>query len=319
MTVEGLTPDRLLEDLSGRFARPYFGAIHDLYVALVDGNKPAAADARERLAQLMAETMGIGEVLGASLTLRAAAKLLARQAFAADRSRLLRFAETPDALPRVTFTEALQDMVERTPATIRNSAERTAQRIAELYSKERVVAFVMSAEASVTREAQGFISRALREGIGEGEAGRRLAMSVNDIRKRSAEWSEAYARMVFRTNVNTAVTAGRFRQAQDPDIRDVVPAFRFDAVGDSDTRDNHDAADGMILRVDNPAWNNLAPPLGYNCRCQVSHVSRVELELAGRIDRSGRVIESRIPAGAFPDPGFRHGGRPDLFINAGGR
>jgi len=316
-----LQPDKFLEDLSGRYARFYFAAIHDLYVALVSGNKPAAADARERLAELMAETMGAGEVLGASITLRAAARVLGPQAFAADRSRLLRFADEPSQtlLPRVTFTEALEDMVDRTPATIRNSAQRTAQKIAELYSKQRVVAFVMSAEETVTKEAQSFIARALREGIGEGEAGRRLAMSVNDIRKKSAEWSEAYARMVFRTNVNTAVTAGRFRQAQDPDIRAVVPAFRFDAVGDSDTRDNHDAADGMILRVDNPAWGRIAPPLGYNCRCQVSHVSRVELELAGRIDRNGNVIEDKVPASAFPDPGFRHGGRPDLFLNAGGR
>ena len=311
-----MNADKFLEDLTGRHARHYTAAVQDLFVAIVSRNKPAAADARAALATITAETMGAAEVLGATMVLRAASRHLRSQALAADRSSMIAFADLPSqtVLPRVTLTEALEDMVERTPVTIRRAAERTAQRIAELYSEDHVMAFVRSAEASVTREAQNFITRAFRSGIDEGTAGRRLAMSANEIRKRSAEWSEGYARMVFRTNVNTGVTAGRFRQVQDQAIKSVVPAFRFDSVGDVDTRDNHDAADGMILRVENTAWSKLAPPLGYNCRCQVSHVTRVELEMMGRVDRHGDVIESRIPAGAFSDPGFRHGGRPDLML-----
>lgn len=280
-----MTPNvgRILEDLTGRHAGLYVDRVQDLLVALVTNNRPAAADARAALAKLTAETMGVGEVIGASLMLGAAAGVqelqdatrqrFPRADFAKLRGELLRFEADPTQglLPRVTLAEALQDLIDRTPVTIRRAAERTAQRIAELYSEDRVVAFVRAAEA--------------------------------------------YGRMTFRTNVNTAVTAGRFRQARDPDIRAVVPAFRFDAVGDGDTRDNHDEADGIILSVDNPEWARIAPPLGYNCRCMVSHVTRVELERAGRIGRDGRVIESRVPSGAFPDAGFRHGGRPDLFLN----
>lgn len=324
-----MTPNvgRILEDLTGRHAGLYVDRVQDLLVALVTNNRPAAADARAALAKLTAETMGVGEVIGASLMLGAAAGVqelqdatrqrFPRADFAKLRGELLRFEADPTQglLPRVTLAEALQDLIDRTPVTIRRAAERTAQRIAELYSEDRVVAFVRAAEASVTRTAQDYLARAFREGLGENAAGRGLAMAVNTIRKRSADWAEAYGRMTFRTNVNTAVTAGRFRQARDPDIRAVVPAFRFDAVGDGDTRDNHDEADGIILSVDNPEWARIAPPLGYNCRCMVSHVTRVELERAGRIGRDGRVIESRVPSGAFPDAGFRHGGRPDLFLN----
>ena len=229
----------------------------------------------------------------------------AAPAFAADEP-------TQTLLPRVTFEEALEDMVERAPVTIRDAAERTAQRIAELYSEDKVMAIVRSAEESVTSEAQKFIERALRDGVPEGEAGQRLAMRVDDIRVQSQAWSEGYARMVFRTNINTAISAGRFRQAQDPDIQEVAPAFRFDAVGDGDTRDNHDAADGLIMSVSNPEWRKIAPPLGYNCRCQVVHVTRSELESMGRIRKDGSLIEDKVPSGAFADPGFRHGGRPDL-------
>lgn len=301
-----MNPDRFLQDLSGRFAKPYMTAIHDLYVAKVRDNAPAALDARERLSEAMAATMGVAEVLGAMIALRAASR-------ASDRSAAFR--DDPQAiLPRVSLEEALEDLVSRAPVTLRGAAERTGQRIAKLYSSQRVIAFARSAEVAVTAEAQSFITRALRDGLSEGRAGRGLSMAVDQVRKHTEAWSESYSRMVFRTNANTAVTAGRFRQARDQDLRTVVPAFRFDAVDDGDARDNHLAADGIILSVDNPAWNRIAPPLGYNCRCQVSHVTRFELEGLRRIDGNGDVIQNRIPHDAFPDPGFRHGGRPDLFL-----
>lgn len=339
-----LDATRFLQDVSGRYARLYSAAVSDLFVAHVTDNRAAASDARASLADAIVQTMGVCEVLGASIMLRDAAKLLVPAALAADRVAMVRFAAgaddenrprgvTPDdvpwianeprktageptqtILPRVKLSEAIQDLVDRAPVTIRNAAERTALRISKIYSQGANMAFVKSAEATVTKTAQDFIQRMFAEGVPTGTAGKRLAMAVEEVRKKSEPWSEAYARTAFRTNVGTGVTAGRFRMAQDPDIVQVVPAFRFDAVGDSDTRDNHEAADGIILSVDNPAWGRIAPPLGYNCRCQVSHVTRYELQQAGRIDRHGKVVESRIPAEAFPDQGFRHGGRPDLFL-----
>jgi len=42
------------------------------------------------------------------------------------------------------------------------------------------------------------------------------------------------------------------------------------------------------------------------------HVTRSELERMGRIRKDGSLIEDKVPSGAFADPGFRHGGRPDL-------
>lgn len=309
--------DKLLEDMSGQFATPYASAIEDMFVAYCTNEKQATMQARDRLAEAMVETMGVCETIGATLMLQAAAKQLAKDqaVFMLDREAMVAFAEPKQAvIPRVTLQTAVDNMVERTPKTLRNAAARTAQAIAKLYSKGAVAAFVRSAEASVTKAAQAFIAEALRKGMSEGEAGRKLAMKINEIRKRSKEWSEAYARMVFRTNANTAVTAGRFRQAQDQDIKALMPAFVFDAVSDSDCRPNHRAADGMILRVDNTAWNKLAPPLGYNCRCQVRHLSKYELKAMGRLDKNGNVKESRIPQAAHPDPGFRHSGRPDLGI-----
>jgi SPP1 gp7 family putative phage head morphogenesis protein len=305
-----LDATKFLEDVTGRYAKPYFYAVHDLLVALITSNAPAAADARAALQKTMAETMGLSAMLGAAMTLQAAAQELAEPVhgrFAHQVGELLRFAAAPvqSIVPRVTFAEALEDIVTRVPIVVRPAAERTAQGIARAYEAGHVMAFVRAVEQTVAEEAQAYIARAFKEGLGETEAGRRLAMRANVVAARTSAWSESYARMAFRTNVNTAVTAGRFKQAQDQDIRTAVPAFRFDAVGDSDTRHNHGAADGMVLAVEHPAWAQLAPPLGYNCRCQVSHVTAYELTQQGRL-RNGVVINSAVPAGAYPDPGFRH-------------
>jgi len=340
--VTTLDATKFLEDLSGRHARTYFAVIQDMVVAMAMGNRAKLDAARKRLERVVTETMGTAEVLGASLALREAAKVVGERASKplaqadlfrhlcgtapwapssvatrAAVSDLLTFANEPTQtiLPRVTLTEALEDMVERTPVTIRQSAERTAQAISRLYSEGRVVAFARSAEQAVTERVQSLIAEAIREGIPEAESGSLIRLGVDAVRKRTDAWSEGYARMAFRTNVNTAVTAGRFRQSQDADIKAVIPAFRFDAVGDADTRDNHNAADGLIFKVDNPVWNRIAPPLGYNCRCQVSFVGLPELRRMGRVGSDGSIREDRLPASAGPDPGFRHGGRADLSIS----
>ena len=306
--------DRFLEDVSGRYAARYRGAIQDLLVAVATHNAPAARDAREALAEVTRQTVGVGEIVGARLMLREASTALRSHAMRGDLQRMIAFRDQP-LLPKVTLAEALEDMITRTPVTIRRAAERTAQRIAQLYAEGRNMAFVRSAEETVTKEAQALITRQFVRGSAENRAGAALSMSVDTVRKLSEAWTDGYSRMVFRTNVNTAVTAGRFRQAQDPDIRAVIPAFEFDAIGDADTRPNHEAATGIVMRPDNPGWAKIAPPLGYNCRCQVRLLSVPQLERMGRLDRYGQVRESRIPADAYPDPGFRHGGRPDIFLN----
>lgn len=307
---------RFLQDLTGRYAKPYRDALQQLLAHTARGAIEPAKAARAELESVVRETMGAAEVLGARLVLWQASRVQSG-AFRADTDGMLAFEAGAPLIPSVTFAEAVEELATRAPVTLRDAAERTARRIAELYSKGRVLAFARAAEEAVTQRVAKLITDAVADGITELEAGRFIAMEANEIQARTSDWTDAYARMAFRTNVNTAVTAGRFRQAQDQDVRAVIPAFRFDAVDDSDTRDNHAAADGIILRVDNPAWNRIAPPLAWNCRCQVSIATAPQLRRAGRLRADGTVIESAVPAGAFPDAGFRHGGRPDLFINGG--
>ena len=308
---------RFLTDLTGRYAKPYIDSLEDMLVAIAMQNKPAARSARLRFEKITAETMGIGELLGAALALRKSATIYQKATFGKDKSNLIVFSATDSqkVLPRVTFQEALDDIVTRTPVTIRSAAERTAQRISELYSRGHMIAFAFSAEAAVTKEVQRVIAGAIRDGLSEVDAGRRIMESANITRKRSRLWTESYGRLVFRNNLNTAVTAGRFRQALDPQIQKVIPAMRFDAIGDVDTRDNHNAANGFIAKVSNTIWSKIATPLGHNCRCELGFVTIEQLRRMGRVRDNGSIVEDKLPSGAFPDPGFKHGGRPDLFMN----
>lgn len=303
--------DRLLESVSGRYSRHYSAAIGDLIEALATQNAGAVSVARKRLSYVVRQTMGIAEVYGSMMVLRSLADAYAEDGaakFAADSREAIRFRDSSGMLASVTFEEAVEDMLARTPVAIRDVAERSAARIAQIYSEGSGVAFAHSAELSVTERVQALIVQAMKEGQTEVEAGQTIKVGVDYARKETKEWTEAYSRMAFRTNVNTAITAGRFRQVQDPVVKAMVPCFRFDAVGDVDTRDNHAAANGLILKVDNPAWSRLAPPLGYACRCTVNHVTRPQLRRMGRIADDGSIREDAVPPGAHPDPGFRPAG-----------
>ena len=44
--------------------------------------------------------------------------------------------------------------------------------------------------------------------------------------------------------------------------------FAYVTMGDDRVRVNHEALDGTKARKDDPIWNEITPPLGWNCRCQ---------------------------------------------------
>lgn len=304
----------------------YKEAIGDMLVAVAMGDKAALAASRERLGEIITATMGAAEAVGAMHTLQGAAKAYGELGLdpsprvnadpEAGRRLSVVFARVGNKVAKVQFRERLMDLVERTPVTIRKAAERTAQRIAQLYGEGRVLGFVRSAEDAVTNRVAALLVESVKRGLVEREAGVLIKMGVDAVRKETEAWTEAYSRTVFRTNINTATAAGRFRQLQDADVSAVIPALMFQTAGDVDVRHNHAAANGVILSRDNPAWERLAPPLGYNCRCTVSYISAYALKKMGRVNADGSIREDTVPAEAHPDPNFRHGGRPDLFMRA---
>lgn len=87
-------------------------------------------------------------------------------------------------------------------------------------------------------------------------------------------------RTIFRVNMQTAYAAGSWQQIEDNKTE--APYLMYDAVDDGQTRPEHRAWDGTVLRADDPWWNDHMPPNGWNCRCSVIQLSGSDLD---RIDK----------------------------------
>lgn len=204
------------------------------------------------------------------------------------------------AVAKVEFVEAIEDIVTRDPRLAQSAAA-----VSNLYATEHAFAMARSADIKITQRVQQELTRLMREGVGVNQGGAALAKVAKGVEN----FTEAYARTVFHTNTMTAFTAGEFQQAQDPDVADLVPAFEFSSVGDGDTRPNHQAADGLIAATNDPIWQKYAPPLGFQCRCDLISRDIYWLRSMNLIDEHGNV-RKRIPSGfaaAHPDPGFGQG------------
>jgi SPP1 gp7 family putative phage head morphogenesis protein len=198
-------------------------------------------------------------------------------------------------LPRVSFTQAVRDLLAKEPTLARGFHS-----IPEESRRRKAFWLAKSSSVELTRKIRDTVARMLREGKVEAKAGAVLAEMGN--------WTEAYGRTVYRTNLATAYSGGRMAQAKDPAVAEVIGGFEFNAILDGDARRNHAAAHGLVAATNDPIWNRYMPPLGFNCRCSLRMVDRVELKQRHLL-RAGRVVR-REPATfkmAHPDEGF--GGR----------
>lgn len=112
-----------------------------------------------------------------------------------------------------------------------------------------------------------------RNGILTGE-GPRLSDFKKFMAERieSAGWTPANAshvETIFRTNVMDAYGQGRKSEMRQPSVLASRPVWQYRCVGDSRTRAPHKEANGLCMLASDPAWENIYPPCGYNCRCRV--------------------------------------------------
>lgn len=217
------------------------------------------------------------------------------------------FDDPASSVPKVSFKDAVRELTRREPRLAATAAE-----VAEAY-KEHSFSAVNAINETILKRVQAEIGNVIETGTPFPDAA--------EIVAKLAGWRKAYAHTVVRTNVTNAYVAGRFAQLRDPEVRRVVPALRFVSVQEpwnpkerTGTRPNHAACHGLIAAVDDPLWNEIAPPLGYNCRCTVALVTRGMLEAKGLLLKNGDVRKATKPPKGGPDAGFTHAGRPDLGV-----
>lgn len=107
--------------------------------------------------------------------------------------------------------------------------------------------------------------------------------------------------LVFRNNLQAAYNYGRFEATTHPDVVDLRPFRKFDAVMDSRTTAICQKCDGTTLPIDHPWWDGHVPPCHHACRSGFISLSRAQAEREGITKKA-----PQIDAG----PGF--GGLPSL-------
>lgn len=280
-------PFKELEDLQDKSSALFKDEMSELVESIAYGNNQRRSQSVNSLAELAWQTMALSDLLGR------------RRVLLEVRNRYIKgtanFGITP-IFPNVEFREAIQDIITREPMLARVSKE-----VSSLYRTRHGFAVAKSADLRITERIQTFISAALHQGLDTPTA----SVIISGI----GDFSLSYASTVYRTNVASAYTAGRFQQAFDPDLDDYALAFEYQAIDDADVRPNHFAADGLIANKRDRIWDTYSTPMGYNCRCGLRIVDRYELRSLGLIGRDGKV-ETRKPTGfsaAHPDPGFGSG------------
>ena len=109
---------------------------------------------------------------------------------------------------------------------------------------------------------------------------------------------------VFRTNIQSAYNAGRYRQMME--VAEGRPYWRYSAVADERTRPSHLAMHGKIYRFDDPVWHEWYPPNGYRCRCSVESLSQRQMTNNGWQVENGQPLLS-------PDSGFANNPGENFF------
>lgn len=117
----------------------------------------------------------------------------------------------------------------------------------------------------LTRRAYALLRAALERGLTVEQFVADMRANVDQLGIESV--TDGYLRTVFETNVAANYGAGRFQQITHPVVAEARPFVEYRAVRDNATRPAHRALHGTVYRTASPAWHQIAPPNGFNCRC----------------------------------------------------
>ena len=124
-------------------------------------------------------------------------------------------------------------------------------------------------EAQFIKELQPLLEKA-------GWWGKQTVVSPDGIEQIVQLGSPRRLQTIFRVNMSTAYNAARYRQQMEN--VDSRPYWKYVAVMDERTRHSHAALHNKVFRYDDPIWDTLYPPNGWNCRCIVVALTAADLK-----------------------------------------
>lgn len=156
-----------------------------------------------------------------------------------------------------------------------------------LSSSARARAFSV---AGLTRRDQiADVATAIESALQNGETLADFKKNIGDLLEQKGWTGKRAWRVenIFRTNVQSAYSAGRYAQMKR--VAKSRPYWKLVAVRDRRTRKTHLAVDGLIFPHDHPFWDTWYPPNGFACRCVVVSLS------ARQVKARGLTVQTEIP------------------------
>lgn len=149
--------------------------------------------------------------------------------------------------------------------------------------KTRQLATTVSFLSSIEQVKQviGLVNKAIASGT-------TFDQFKKDVAEKGIELSDHYLDLVFRQNVQSAYSAGRWQQQQRNKTK--RPYLMYSAINDNRVRPSHLALDGIIRHIDDDFWQTHYPP--WEFRCFLPDV-RIEGASKGAIKRfyTGKVVD----------------------------
>lgn len=125
---------------------------------------------------------------------------------------------------------------------------------------------------------------------------KKTVVDSKDNAERVQEGSPARLRLIYRQNLQTAYMSARWKQMKAN--ADARPYWQYVAVMDRRTRPTHSALNTKVLRHDDPVWQYIYPPNGFNCRCRVRALTERDLLRKGRFpEPPSKLIQEEREAG----------------------
>lgn len=114
---------------------------------------------------------------------------------------------------------------------------------------------------------QDVMRTALQTAIADGTSMKQFADDVRDgtVSLGISQADPSYLDTVFRTNVQAAYGAGRYRAMTDPDVMEARPYVQYRTAGDALVRPSHAILDQKVWSIEGDAWHKVAPPNGFRC------------------------------------------------------
>jgi len=176
-----------------------------------------------------------------------------------------------------------------------------------LWQDSQTKAFTVAgvARMDILQDIKGMIDKAMAEGMPLQEFKDSLIprLQAKGWLSNSPEKMPYRLENMYRTNIQTAFMAGRYREMME-NVKD-RPYWQYVAVMDSRTRPAHSALNGKVFRYDDPFWKVHYPPNGFQCRCRVRSLSEQDVEARKLTVESGKdnmVWEERLTVGGYTKP-----------------